>query len=203
MITGRIKIKKVDSDNNSCKAQGQATLVGAKYEILDWNNKVVDTVTIGNDCTATSKLLPYGNYKIKEKTSSTGYQIDSNTYTANINDTITVDITSKEKVYENFISILKQYESVDGETKFLNAEKGITFEIYYPNGKKFDEITTDKNGYATIKIPYGVWRFHQSNSTVGYGKIYDFYITVNETSEKQHYYNILNNSLNAYLQVLR
>ena len=81
--------------------------------------------------------------------------------------------------------------------------KGITFEIYYPNGNKYGEIKTDKNGYASLNLPYGVWKFHQVNTTTGYEKIYDFYITVNETSEKEQYYNILNNTLYSYLQVIK
>ena len=47
-----------------------------------------------------------------------------------------------------------------------------------------------------MNLPYGVWK-------TGYEKIYDFYITVNETSEKEQYYNILNNTLYAYLQVIK
>ena len=43
---------------------------------------------------------------------------------------------------EELRAILKQYEQVDGNTTFLNAEKGITFEIYYPNGNKYGEIKT-------------------------------------------------------------
>ena len=54
-----------------------------------------------------------------------------------------------------------------------------------------------------MNLPYGVWKFHQVNTTTGYEKIYDFYITVNETSEKEQYYNILNNTLYAYLQVIK
>ena len=108
-----------------------------------------------------------------------------------------------ETVVKNYISILKQYEFVDGDTTFLNAEKDITFEIFYPNGDKFDEITTDKNGYATINLPYGVWKFHQVNTTTGFAKIYDFYITVDYNSEQEQYYNILNNALSAYLQVFK
>ncbi len=72
VIKGRIKIEKLDSETNSCKAQGQATLKGAIYEILDLKGNVVDTLTIGDDCTATSKYLPYSQYKIREKKSIKG-----------------------------------------------------------------------------------------------------------------------------------
>lgn len=74
------------------------------------------------------------------------------------------------KSSKNYISILKQYDYVDGKTTFLNAEPNVKFEIYYPDGRLFDTITTDKNGYATKNIPFGVWKFHQVNSTAGYEK---------------------------------
>lgn len=203
VIKGRIKIEKLDSETNSCKAQGQATLKGAIYEILDLKGNVVDTLTIGDDCTATSKYLPYSQYKIREKSQSKGYYIDTNIYDANITEEKIITITSKEQVIKNYISILKQYDYVDGTTQFLNAEANVKFEIYYPDGTKYGEITTDKNGYATLNIPYGVWKFHQVNTHTGFEKIYDFFITVDENSELEQSYNILNNKLSAYLQVFK
>ena len=203
VIKGKIKVTKVDSENNSCTPQGQAVLKGAIYEILDLKGNVVDTITIDENCSATSKYLPYGRYKIKEKTSSKGYYLDTNIYSANIVENNIINVTSKEQVIKNYISILKQYDYVDGTTQFLNAESNITFEIYYPNGNKFGEVTTDKNGYATLDIPYGVWKFHQVNTTTGFEKIYDFYITVDENSNLKQYYNVLNNKISAYLQVFK
>ena len=203
VIKGKIKIKKLDSETNSCKAQGQATLKGAVYEILDLKGNVVDTLTIGDDCTATSKYLPYSQYKIREKSPSTGYYIDSNVYDVNIVEDSIVTVTSKERVIKNYISILKQYNYVNETTQFLNAEPNVKFEIYYPSGTKYGEVITDKNGYATLNIPYGRWKIHQVNSHTGYEKIYDFFITIDENSELEQYYNILNNKLSAYLQVFK
>ena len=203
VIKSKIKVNKIDSENNSCVAQGQAVLKGATYEILDLKGNVVDTITIDENCTATSKYLPYGHYKIKEKTSSKGYYLDTNIYNANITEDSIITITSKEQVIKNYISILKQYDYVDGNTQFLNAEANVKFEIFYPNGTKYGEIMTDRNGYATLDIPYGVWKFHQVNSHTGYEKIYDFFITVDENSKLEQYYNILNNKLAAYLQVFK
>ena len=86
VIEGKIKINKVDSETNACKAQGEATLVGAKYKVLNSKGEVVDTLTIGEDCSATSKNLPYGNYKIVEEKSSVGYYIDNTQYNVSINE---------------------------------------------------------------------------------------------------------------------
>ena len=203
VIKGKIKVNKYDSETNSCQALGQATLVGAKFNILDHNDKVVDTITIGNDCTATSKDLPYGNYKIKEVQAPTGYYLNSNTFEQFISVKQDYAITVKNDVIKNYISILKQYDYVNGNTTFLNAEANITFEIFYPDGTKYGEVKTDKNGYATLDIPYGVWKFHQVNSNTGFEKIYDFFITVDENSELEQYYNVLNNKISAYLKVIK
>ncbi len=192
-------------DDETGKAQGQATLKGAEYGVYETaTGKLVTTVvTDENGYFKSDAVLEWKDYYLQEIRPSEGYELDKTRYNVDVKgkDSARVDVV--EKVIKNYVSILKQYEQVDGETKFLNAEKGIKFEIYYPNGNKFDEVTTDKNGYASLNLPYGVWRFHQVNTTTGYEKIYDFYITVNETSNKEQYYNILNNSLTAYLQVIK
>jgi len=203
VIKGRIKVNKIDSETKSCKAQGQATLVGAKFNIMDHNNKVVDTITIGEDCSAISKYLPYGKYKIEETETPTGYYLNTEIFEQFISEKNDYILTVKENVIKNYISILKQYEYVNGNTTFLNAESNISFEIFYPNGEKYAEIKTDRNGYATLDIPYGVWKFHQINSNTGFEKIYDFFITVDENSELEQYYNILNNKISAYVQVVK
>ena len=203
VIKGKIKINKIDSETKTCKALGQATLVGAKFNIVDHNNNVVDTITIGNDCSAISKYLPYGKYTIKELSAPTGYYLNNDIFETYIYENKNYDITIENDVIKNYISILKQYDYVNGNTTFLNAESNITFEIFYPDGTKYGEITTDKNGYATLDIPYGVWKFHQVNSNTGFEKIYDFYITVDENSELEQYYNILNNKISAYLKVVK
>jgi len=195
---------KKDSETGS-KAQGQATLKGAEYGVYETaTGKLVTTVvTDENGYFKSDAVLTWNDYYLQETKPSEGYELDTTRYNVDIKGKESARVDVVEKVIKNYVSILKQYEYVDGDTTFLNAEKNITFEIYYPNGNKFDEITTDKNGYATINLPYGVWKFHQVNTTTGYEKIYDFYITVNEESEKEQYYNILNNSLTAYLQVIK
>ena len=203
VIKGRIKINKVDSETKTCNAVGQATLVGAKFTIKDHNGNIVDTLTIGNDCSATSKYLPYGKYTIEELSASSGYYINTEVFNQFISQKLDYPITVEEKVIKNYISILKQYDYVDGNSTLLNAEPNITFEIFNLEGSKYAEITTDKNGYASIEMPYGVWKFHQVNSTSGFEKIYDFYITIDENSEKEQYYNVLNNKISAYLQVVK
>lgn len=186
-------------------AQGQATLKGATYGVYEESTgKLVTTVTTDeNGYFQSDAVLTYKRYYLQEISSSNGYLLDATKYYFDIRNKDSIEVDVKEDVVKNYISILKQYDYVDGNTTFLNAEKGITFEIYYPNGDKWGEVTTDKNGYATIEIPFGVWKFHQVNTNTGFEKIYDFFITVDYDSSKEQYYNILNNKLSAYLQVFK
>ena len=204
VIKGRIKITKQDSETNTCKPLGEGILSGAKYQIIDINNNVVDTITINNDCTSTSKELPYGKYKVKEIEASKGYKIDNNIYDVSIDsDNLEINVISKEDIIKNRISILKQYDYVEGNSMFVNAEVNIIFEIYDSNNFKYDTIITDKNGYALVDLPYGTWKFHQKNVVNGYQKIHDFYVNVDDNSPLKHYYNILNNKIAAYLKLVK
>lgn len=200
-----VKVLKKDSETLTNTPQGQATLKGATYGVYEKETgKQVTTITTDENGYAESgAVLSYNQYYLQEIDASTGYLVDNTRYEFDMRGKESESVEVFETVVKNYISILKQYEFVDGNTTFLNAEKGITFEIYYPNGTLFDTITTDKNGYATLNIPYGVWKFHQVNSTTGFEKIYDFYITVDYDSEHEQYYNILNNALSAYLQVFK
>ena len=204
IIKGKIKIIKQDSETNTCKPLGEGILSGAKYQIIDINNNVVDTITINNDCTGTSKELPYGKYKVKEIEASKGYKIDNNIYDVSIDsDNLEINVISKEDIIKNRISILKQYDYVEGNSMFVNAEVNIIFEIYDSNNFKYDTIITDKNGYALVDLPYGTWQFHQKNVVNGYQKIHDFYVNVDDNSPLKHYYNILNNKIAAYLKLVK
>ncbi len=198
-----VEMNKEDSETG-VKAQGQATLEGAIYGVFSLDGTLITKITTNASGYAKSdSVLSYGSYYLQEITPSKGYYLDNTKYYFDTKGVASVKRDVTENVIKNDISILKQYEFVDGNTTFLNAESGITFEIFYPNGTKYGEVTTDKNGYARFTIPYGIWKLHQKNTTTGYEKIYDFYITVDENSEKLQYYNILNNALSAYLQVYK
>ena len=206
VIKGRIIINKIDSETRTCRAQGQASLKGAVFVIKDENGNIVDRITTDSSCTATSTYLPYGNYTIEEVTPSEGYYKNNTIYRKFISDNADYEITVPNEVIKNYINLLKLYDYVVGNTTIVNAEKDITFEIYYPaswGNTKYGEITTDKNGYAGVLMPYGVWRLHQVNTNTGFEKIYDFFFTVDRTSELEQHYNVLNNKISAYLKLFK
>jgi len=67
----RITVKKM----NANPALGSYSLQGALFEILNADNVVVDTLTTNAAGEAESKLLPLGNYKVREKTAPYGLLI--------------------------------------------------------------------------------------------------------------------------------
>ena len=199
---GSLEMVKADRDTE--KAQGQATLKGAIYGIYNTDGTEVARITTDENGYAKSgNVLSYGSYYLKEITPSNGYYLDSSKYDFDSKGQATVSMNVTEEVVTNYVSILKQYEYINGNTEFLTAEKNIKFEISYPDGNILTTITTDKNGYATFDLPFGVWKFHQVNSSPNYEKIYDFYVTVDYESEKEQYYNILNNKLAAYVEIVK
>ena len=75
-IKGKIEITKISADNNEITNETKGTLLeGAVFEIYTENDVLVDTLTTGQDGKCTSKLLEYGTYYIKEKSSGSDYYL--------------------------------------------------------------------------------------------------------------------------------
>lgn len=75
-IKGKIEITKISADNNELTNETKGTLLeGAVFEIYTENDVLVDTLTTGQDGKCISKLLEYGTYYIKEKSSGSDYYL--------------------------------------------------------------------------------------------------------------------------------
>lgn len=73
IVMGQIKIKKADPAGK--------VLAGAQFAVYaesGSDGEPVDSITTGEDGTATSKLLPYGWYIIRETKAPEGYELDTN-----------------------------------------------------------------------------------------------------------------------------
>lgn len=91
-IRGGVKINKIDKELNKAYAQGDATLKGAEFSIINRSKGavVVDgkTHAVGAICkvittdengiaSTTASALPHGDYEISETKPSTGYHLDT------------------------------------------------------------------------------------------------------------------------------
>ncbi len=78
-VPNRIKLVKVDADNR------EITLANAEFEVTGPDNTTF-TLTTGEDGTVTSDILKQGTYTVKEITAPTGYELNNETFTADVGD---------------------------------------------------------------------------------------------------------------------
>ena len=152
---GKIKITKVDEDNNY--------LDGTVFEIYDKNNNVVDTIETKNGI-AESRVLPLGEYKLLEKKSTYGYEKDDKFYN--------IDITYEGKEKE---IVEKQVEIVNKkilcEIVFISSSNeniiDSSFSIYDTNNNLIYEGKTNGSS-ASISLPYGDYILKEIEVPNGY-----------------------------------
>lgn len=75
--TGRIILTKVDDENGN-------RVAGATFELKRADGTVVDTQTTGEDGELVFEKVPYGEYKVVEKTAPAGYRLNQTEYNVNI-----------------------------------------------------------------------------------------------------------------------
>jgi len=200
-----LEIYKKDSEKLESTSSGQGKLEGARYGVYDASTDtlVAELITDENGYAISDAILEYKTYYVKEIESSIGYYIDNNIYYVDMRNRDKYTLEVLESPIKNHINILKQYAYVDGDSTLLSAEENIYFDILYPDGEKLDTIKTDNNGYASIDLPYGNWIFRQVNVKPGYSKVYDFEVVIDAKSDLIQQYNVLNNKLAAYLEVVK
>ncbi len=157
---GQFKLLKKDSES------GQL-LPGAKFDVIDKDGKVVETIVTDDKGEALSKQLPVGSYILKEVEAPKGYELSSSSVSVDVeaNKIVTVDVVNKkisEKVTGQF-EIVK----VDAEdkTKVLSDAE---FEVY-KDGKKVDTLRTDKTGkVVSQKLEPGKYTLKETKAPQGY-----------------------------------
>lgn len=223
---GSIELYKLDKDTMESYPQGNATLENAIYEIYDTDYNLVTTlVTDKYGYAKTEKILfPNKEYILKEKKASKGYLLDTEEHRFTLTeDNLDIYIDVYEKVIKSKVNIFKVIAS--NKTGILTPEPNITFEIYLNNCTPrqthnllsidvdtdtevnpyclVDTITTDKNGFAEITLPYGKYTFRQVNSTPNYEKVNDFEIVVDENSDAEISKVLSNAEITAKLKLIK
>lgn len=200
IIGGSLELNKLDKDLGIDKAQGEATLNGAVYNLYDDEGNIVNTITTG----IKDKIenLPLGKYTLKEVTPSKGYLLDDNIYEIDINsENLNVKLDVYEEVIKRKVEIFKVFSS--NTTGELIPEPGISFEIYDKDNILVNTITTDNEGYASIILPYGVYTFKQINTTENYYKVEDFTITISEYDKRPIYKLLSDSQITAKVRIIK
>ncbi|MDO4556070.1 MAG: SpaA isopeptide-forming pilin-related protein, partial [Lachnospiraceae bacterium] len=189
-----ITVNKKDTLGDLARGDGQ--LVGAEYTIYNEKGEAVETLVIGENNTASSKQLPVNVYTVKETKAPVGYTLDTAVYTVdgtNGDKTIEVasySVTSKEKIIEGRIRILKILENPDSQSEEIIPAKGVRFTYYLnSNPSKRMTITLDENGMGESELmPYGTYTLEEDSAPKGWKEILPRTVKIEEEGQTESYY---------------
>ncbi|TBX09902.1 collagen-binding protein [Clostridium perfringens] len=191
-IKGKIQVLKVDEETNT-------PLQGAEFEITQ-DGKHIETITTGENGIATSSLLPFGNYLVKEIKAPAKYVLNGEEHPVTISENgKTIEITHTNKIIKGKVAVKK----TDSEIADLNLE-GAEFTIYDNNKNIVATITTNKDGYAESEpLNYGTYTMQETKAPKGYllsNKVWDINIT---EDGKVYSYDITNDVIKGKLQIVK
>ncbi|XZI52493.1 SpaA isopeptide-forming pilin-related protein [Clostridium perfringens] len=191
-IKGKIQVLKVDEETNT-------PLQGAEFEITQ-DGKHIETITTDENGIATSSLLPFGNYLVKEIKAPAKYVLNGEEHPVTISENgKTIEITHTNKIIKGKVAVKK----TDSEIADLNLE-GAEFTIYDKNDNEVDKLITDQNGYDESKdLNYGDYYMKETKAPVGYkisDKVYDIQI---REDKKVYTFDVPNDVIKGKLQIVK
>ncbi|WFE19100.1 SpaA isopeptide-forming pilin-related protein [Clostridium perfringens] len=191
-IKGKIQVLKVDEETNT-------PLQGAEFEITQ-DGKHIETITTGENGIATSSLIPFGNYLVKEIKAPSKYVLNGEEHPVTISENgKTIEITHTNKIIKGKVAVKK----TDSEISDLNLE-GAEFTIYDNNKNIVATITTNKDGYAESEpLNYGTYTMQETEAPKGYllsNKVWD--ININE-NDKTYIFDVSNDVIKGKLQIVK
>ncbi|MEH7669226.1 SpaA isopeptide-forming pilin-related protein [Bacillus sp. JJ689] len=159
--TGKVKIKKVDSNNDNKK------LVGAKFHIEDSKGKIVGELLTNEEGEAISKDLPIGNYILVEIEAPKDYELLKEKITVKIEKDAVVEIKIGNKKLPDPIGKMKLVKvDISDKNKKLAGAK---FHIEDSKGKIVGELVTNEEGEVISKdLPIGNYTLVEVEAPKGY-----------------------------------
>lgn len=143
---GQIKVIKVDLDNNEVK------LEGVEFEVLDENDKVLETITTdanGEALTDRYAVRDFEKLKLRETKTLENYVLNDEEKTIVLKENQIENITFENEKKKGQIKVIK-VDLDNNEVKLPDVE----FNVYDEAGNVVDTLVTDENGEATsIRIP--------------------------------------------------
>ncbi|QWG49313.1 isopeptide-forming domain-containing fimbrial protein [Bacillus mycoides] len=160
--TGNVEITKVDKENKDA-------LADAVFEIQDEAGQVVAKITTDKKGHAQVTNLSVGTYKLVEVKAPKGYKQLVDPITFQIEKGMTKSLTltvENEMLDKGNVEITK----VDKDSQKVLA--GVVFEVQDEQGKVVTEVTTDKEGKATIlDLSVGKYKLVEKESLPGYKEL--------------------------------
>ncbi|QFQ26372.1 MSCRAMM family protein [Bacillus thuringiensis] len=159
--TGKVKIKKVDSNNDNKK------LVGAKFHIEDSKGKIVGELVTNKEGEAISKDLPKGNYTLVEIEAPKDYELLKDKIAVKVEKDAVVEIKIGNKKLPDPMGKMKLVKvDISDKNKKLAGAK---FHIEDSKGKIVGELVTNEEGEVISKdLPIGNYTLVEVEAPKGY-----------------------------------
>ena len=185
----------VDKDTKTNKPSGEASLIGAEYEIYNKDNELVTSFTTDKTLINSINNLYNDKYYIKQTKASPGYKINDKIVEVDLSKTSS--ITLEEEVIKNTIEINKLHEV----NNTYQREENIKFSIFDNNNNLYSSLTTTKTGLNSIILPYGKYTIIQENTTYGYNKVNNIKIIIDENSNTTIRYDLVDTKILSIIKI--
>lgn len=180
VIRGGVKLYKYDADSGEHQGQGEATVSGAKFEIVNKNGASVVVNGVSYDSgevvytgytdanglfETAADLLPYGHYEVREATPPSGYTSNGTTSQEFdiLEDGVIVDMTSfNDSISNRIVRGDFELRKVDGD--FQTSMANVVFKITSDATGESHTFVTDENGYYSSAAS---WIPHTQDTNVG------------------------------------
>ncbi len=219
--TGRVKITKLDAET-AAQAQGDATLSGAVFELLDGNGKLVERLYCGDAKSITSQEIPLGSYTVREAVPPRGYTLSQKEYAVTINyagqETVfnLQMVNVRNTVIKGKIAIIKHSDSADPavtppDEQIQNPLENVVFRVWLKSAGSYktakeserDEITTNENGWAITKpLPFGTYIVEEYKGVPEHKVCAPFEAVISEDG-KIYYYNVENPAYSGKVKIVK
>lgn len=179
---GRISITKHQDGKtgleNSSQSGERLPEANIKFDIYDWNNKLVDSIITDKSGRGSSKWLPMGRYLVKQASHKEGF-IDVEDFEVEIKG----DWAEYQYNLENYANLkYLQIVKKDAETGQIIPQAGVVFELYddkgqivkhtlrYPETKEITQFVTGENGIVQLpeKVTTGNYVLKEIKAPSGY-----------------------------------
>ena len=182
VIQGKIKITKVDTNNNPIQ--------NATFQILDSSKNVVQTISTDENGFAISDTLNIGTYYYKEVSAPEEYIVDDTEQQFEITSSGDfVERTVEDKLKSSKLILHK----VNKDTSENMAD--VRFEILDSNKNIIGSVVTDQNGYAESEnLSVGTYYFKEvavPSNFVQDTNEYQFEITDSNSNVEKTVYNVM------------
>lgn len=190
---GNVKIFKEDTETGN-KAQGKATIEGAKYGLYKEDGTKVAEVTLKNvngKVQAEVKDLDPIKYYFQEIQAPKGYTLSTDKLFVSVPAGETAVITAKDRVIKGNINGYKvgNKELVATTNSDIKPKlTGVELQAKSKTTGKVVKTTTDKNGYFEFKgLAYDDYEISETKGMEGYKLIQPFTVTIEKDGQTINY----------------